>query len=146
MKLAWLMMAALIHPVFAGGLTQLTQTNQTKPFDLWSFPSSASTPPQGWTLPGDFGTNWSGLCLTSTNPPVLNFNTGKAPADGNLSLPSRPNLQPGVYKTSPYTLLVMVPGPQHDDSGILKSGKTEPEKMPVIQGGLKFTPYSFAEK
>jgi len=98
-------------------------------------------------FPGDYGLNCNWSPLTATNAPVLNFKADQAPVDANPSSPSsRQNLKPGVYKTSPYTLLVLVPGAQPDDLSILKSGTAEPEKMPVIQGGLKFTPYSFAEK
>jgi hypothetical protein len=144
MKLAFLILAAAINPVLAGGLTQAAQA---KPFQLWSVPSSASTQPRGGMVPGDYGLNWNWSPWTATNAPVLSFKSDEAPADGKPWSPlPRQKLKPGVYRTSPYTLLVLVPGTQPGDLSILKSGTAEPEKMPVIHGGLKFTPYSFAEK
>ena len=127
-----------MNPALAGGLVQ---TNQTKPFELWSVSPTVSTGQLARTGCGDPGLNWNWKPLASTNFPAKNF------TNGTWSLPPSPQcLKPGLYKTSPYTLLVLVPGPQYDDAGIAKSGMAEPEKMPVLRRGLKFTPYSFAEK
>jgi hypothetical protein len=139
MKLAFLVLAAAINPVFAGGLTQ---TNQAKPFELWSVPPAAFTQHQGWMFPGDFGSNGNGLTLT--NLPALNFKADKVPFDGKLS--PQDHLKPGVYKTSPYTCLVLIPGPQPDDCSVHGPGGTGVEKMPTIKPELKFIPQSLAEK
>ncbi|MGO9587358.1 MAG: hypothetical protein ACLP2Y_14280 [Limisphaerales bacterium] len=141
MKLAYLVLAAAINPVFAG---DLTQTNQLKPFDLWSVPPAASTPHQGPLLSGDFGLNQNWAPLNSTNLPVPNLKADKAPLD-EKPLP-QDQLKPGVYKTSPYTLLVLVPGPQSDDRSVHEAGGAGVDGMPTIKPDLKFIPYPAAEK
>ena len=79
-----------------------------------------------------------------TNLPALNFKPAKVPVDGNLS--AQDQLKPGVYKTSPYTCLVLVPGPLPDDGSVLEPGTNSVERMPVIKPGLKFIPQPPAEK
>jgi hypothetical protein len=141
MKLAFLVLAAAINPVFAA---DPVPTNSLPPFELWSVPSTASTQHQGSMFPGDFGSNGNGLPLTLTNLPALNFKAGKVPFDGKLSPQDR--LKPGVYKTSPYTCLVLVPGPHPDDCSVRGPGETGVESMPTIKPELKFIPQSPAEK
>jgi hypothetical protein len=133
MKLAFLILAAAMNPVFAG---DPIQENRTKSFELFSVPPTALVRQQSGAARGDLGLNWNWTPSVSTNLPVTNF------VGSSASPPLK--LKPGVYKTSPYTLLVLVPGPQHDDGSIAKSGTAGLEKMPVARQGLKFTPYSFA--
>lgn len=141
MKLAFLIMgAALINPVFAG---EGIFTNQAKPFELWLVPQGSSAP-EGWAVPGDLGTNGFGFSSISTNLPALNFKAGELSIDGKRS--PQGHLKPGVYKTSPYTCLVLVPGPHSDDACVSAPGTAGTEKMPGLQPGLKFIPYSFPEK
>jgi hypothetical protein len=141
MKLAFLVLAAAINPVFAG---DLMQTNQAKPFELWSVPPAASTQLQGSIFYGDFGLNQNWAPLASTNLPVPNSKTSKVPLD-EKPLP-QDQLKPGVYKTSPYTLLVLVPGPQSDDRSVHGSGGAGVDGMPTIKPDLKFVPYAPAER
>lgn len=142
MKLVFLVLVvAVINPVFAG---EGIQTNQAKSFELGPLPQRSPPRPEEWMFPADSGTNRAELPLTLTNLPALNFKAGELSTDGERS-PQVP-LKPGVYKTSPYTCLVLVPGPQHDDACILGPGTIGMEKMPVIQGGVNFIPYSFGQK
>jgi len=80
--------------------------------------------------------DWNWVPGNPTNLPATNFAEARAP---------RQDLKPGVYRTSPYTLLVLVPGPQHDGGWFLKAAKTAPEKMPAFRPELKFIPFT-AEK
>jgi hypothetical protein len=67
----------------------------------------------------------------STNPPViLRVPFAHSPAP----------LAAGIYKTEPYTCLVLVPGPHLDDKFVI-SGNGGPQiQMPTVQPGLKFIP------
>jgi hypothetical protein len=50
-------------------------------------------------------------------------------------------LPPGLYKTEPYTCLVLVPGPHPDDKCIIGSRAVQPtEQMPMSQPELQFIP------
>jgi hypothetical protein len=135
-KLAFLILVAAMNPALAG---DLIQTNQPKSLELWSIPPTALIRQPEGAAKGDSGLNWKPL--TSTNLPMTNL------TNEMRSWPTSPQqLKSGLYKTSPYTLLVWVPGPQRDDCSITKFGTAGSDKMPVFEKGLKFTPYSFAEK
>jgi hypothetical protein len=144
MRLAFLVLAAAINPVFAGDLTQSNQLDDSR---ILAIPTAAPTNQSGgvrlW-YPGSDSNHfiWHN---DPTNSPATDFhNRGKLPAPESYQ-PSAEFLPPGVYKTSPYTLLVCSPGWQHDDSHIGGRGTIETEKMPIFRGGLKFTPFK-AEK
>ncbi len=144
MKLAFLIVAAAINPLLGGDLVQTHQADQSGRLII---PSAASTNQSGGVRLWNPGSDSNHLIWSNgpTNPPVTDFqNDKKLPApDGNpLQVGFLP---PGVYKTSPYTLLVSVPGTQCDDFHIDGRGTIGPEKMPVTQGGLKFVPFT-AEK
>jgi len=50
-------------------------------------------------------------------------------------------IPPGVYKTEPYTCLVLVPGPHPDDKCIIGNRAIQPtERMPMRQPELQFIP------
>ncbi len=50
-------------------------------------------------------------------------------------------LPPGVYQTAPYAGIVMVPGPEHDDSSVLGPGTIRPSSnMPVIHPHIQIAP------
>jgi hypothetical protein len=139
MKLAFLVLALAINPVFAA---DRVPTNSLPPVELCLASPAASTQHQGWMFPGDFGSKANRLTLT--NLPAPNFKVGKAPFDGKSS--PQDQLKPGVYKTSPYTLLVLVPGPLPDDRSVRGSGDPGVDGMPTIKPELKFLPLSPAEK
>jgi hypothetical protein len=145
MKLAFLMMAMAIQPAFAGGLPR---TNQWQEFSFLSVPTATSTNQPGTVSLWDFGSasNHLALNIDSTNSPVVSMqNKTMALVPDSKSM--RPDLlPPGVYKTSPYTILALVPGPQNDDCYIKGQGTGQPEKMPSFQPELRFIPYSSAEK
>jgi hypothetical protein len=148
MKLAFLIMAAVSSypPVLnfpAGGM----------PFDsrLWSGSPPVSLKPgirmvspeasPRRIFPGIYGLN--GLRLDSTRSPVSGFKTGKSLLAGKPPLASPPaGLKPGVYKTFPYTGIVIVPGPHPDDVSAVESGTNGVEKLPVFKPGLKFVPFA----
>ena len=52
---------------------------------------------------------------------------------------------PGVYKTTPYSCIVMVPGPHPDDRAIVSPGGGQ-YTMPVITPELQFIPLRQAKK
>jgi hypothetical protein len=48
---------------------------------------------------------------------------------------------PGLYKTEPYTCLVLIPGPHPDDKCIIGNGAAQPNiQMPIRQPELQFIP------
>ena len=53
---------------------------------------------------------------------------------------AQPKVQPGLYKTEPYSCVVLVPGPQMDDRSIVNPGGGH-SPMPTITPGLRFIPY-----
>jgi hypothetical protein len=56
-------------------------------------------------------------------------------------VPSAPfTLGPGVYKTEPYSCIVVVPGPHLDDRFVVRPGTTN-FPMPVVKPGLRFIPW-----
>jgi hypothetical protein len=96
-------------------------------------------------FPGGYGLN--GLRSDSTRSPVPGFKTGKAPLAGKLPLASpSAGLKPGVYRTFPFTCIVIVPGPHPDDVSAVESGTDGMEKLPVFKPGLKFVPFAPADK
>lgn len=145
MKLAFLILAAALNPVHAG---DRMQTNQPDNSGVLSIPSTASTNQPGGIRPWNPGPDAKRFTWNNalTNLPVVNFPAGKQLPAQDGKPPPPELLPPGVYKTYPYTLLVLVPGRQHDDNGLLKSGTAEPKQMPILSPGLKFIPYSAAEK
>jgi hypothetical protein len=59
--------------------------------------------------------------------------------------PSAPSTIPaGVYKTLPYSCIVVVPGPHPDDRCMFGQGKGE-TSMPIIKPDLRFIPWSPAK-
>jgi len=57
-----------------------------------------------------------------------------------IHLPAAPEmLPPGIYLTKPYTCILMVPGPQHDD-GCMNRWTAPTEPMPVLRPDLKTVP------
>jgi hypothetical protein len=65
-----------------------------------------------------------------------------AEGDGELAaitkpLPSLPT--PGVYKTAPFTCIVVVPGKHADDRSVVKPTEVD-SAMPVVKPELRFIP------
>jgi len=62
-----------------------------------------------------------------------------------IAVPSAPSATPpGVYRTFPYSCIVVVPGPQLDDKCIVNPGGGN-DPMPVIKPDLQFIPWSPAK-
>ena len=58
----------------------------------------------------------------------------------SIALPSAPtNIPPGVYKTAPYSCIVVVPGPHPDDKCIVNPGPWD-SSMPIVKPDLQFIP------
>src|ERR1035441_3811796 len=51
----------------------------------------------------------------------------------------------GVYKTSPYSCIVVVPGPHPDDRCVVKPSGVE-SAMPIIRPDLRFIPWNPAKQ
>ena len=50
---------------------------------------------------------------------------------------------PGVYQTYPWTIILVVPGPQHDDGSVLGPGNTNGlSRMPIINPHVEVVPRS----
>lgn len=155
------MMVAVFHPVFAGNGIQ---TNSPAPGGFFFVPPPAAINQQGDLFSGNGVSNWNSFDLALTNPPILNLKRDPFQFDSKLSLApglagltpsanpkSSPyptlrctgeatQLKPGVYKTLPYTCLVLIPGPYPDKIGALKTDSRELEKMPTLLPPLKLVP------
>ena len=58
----------------------------------------------------------------------------------SIPVPSPPtNLPPGVYRTVPYSCIVLVPGPHPDDKCIVNPGPWD-SSMPIVRPDLHFIP------
>ncbi len=167
MKLAFLMMMAVFNPAFAG---DLIQTNSQAPGGLFSTPPPAAANQQGDWFSGKGVTNWSSFGLALTNAPILNLKADPFQFDSKLSLAPGPagltpsanpksspyptlpctgeatRLKPGVYKTLPYTCLVLIPGPYPDKIGTVEKDSRGLEKMPTLLPQLKLVPTAPAAK
>ena len=69
-----------------------------------------------------------------TFPPTVRLHSPAAP----------PIIPPGVYKTAPYSCIVVVPGPQLDDKCIVNPGGGN-SRMPIIKPDLHFIPWGPAK-
>ena len=137
------MLVAAGHAVFAG---DAIRTSQMKSCGLWPGMPAVSAWSPAAVGHGEWGLNWNWAPGNLSPAPATNQGDGKMPRKGNQSSPSpQHTLKPGVYRTSPYTLLALVPGPQPDRDWFLKSGTTRPEKMPGLAPELEFNPFK-AEK
>ena len=59
----------------------------------------------------------------------------------NIIMPSAPStIPPGVYRTFPYSCIVVVPGPHPDDRCIVNPGGGN-DPMPIIKPDLQFVPW-----
>ena len=107
------------------------------PFDLGNMPTSPQSGSNlfSFPVPGAFP---KGFILTPIEPelpeprlPLL------ARQSDNQSQP------PGVYQTYPWTIIIVVPGPQHDDFSVLGPGNTNGlSRMPIIKPHLEVVPKS----
>jgi hypothetical protein len=70
----------------------------------------------------------SATCLIAV--PLLNSNP-----------PALSRLPPGVYKTVPYSCIVIVPGSEVDPGGVIKRAMPNPT-MPILKPDLQFVPRS----
>jgi len=88
------------------------------------------------------------LPLTNGNH-VIVISTNRFGSFGNrpFQVPQQPKrantatngLAPGVYKTEPYTCIVIVPGEHPDDQSIMHPPETVPN-MPMLKPDLRFVP------
>ena len=72
------------------------------------------------------------------------MNLGGVYATGRSNVFAVPTIEcvavPGVYKTAPYSCLVVVPGPLADDQCIVNPG-ANPSAMPMVTPELRFLPW-----
>jgi len=93
----------------------------------------------------------NGLVYVATNLPAFIITTNlhqpgplfenNTVAERNTGRPLVPG--PGIYKTAPYTCIVVVPGGHPDDKMIHPRGT--PPSMPTVQPDLRFIPLKPAE-
>ena len=117
---------------------------------LWSIESAGQTATQHATL--TFTNSASGpvtRILRSTNGNVIIVSTNAAgsipnrrfqfPEQQNGLKPSPSAPAPGVYRTEPYTCIVIVPGGHADDKSVIHPAEPGPN-MPVLKPDLRFVP------
>jgi hypothetical protein len=88
----------------------------------------------------------SNLLLLASGPARKSeFKIHPLPSSARLHPPSAPTTIPaGMYKTVPYSCIVVMPGPHPDDRCIFGNGGGE-SSMPVIKPDLRFIPWSPAK-
>jgi hypothetical protein len=102
----------------SGGMTGSTPFSFT-PFDA--------------KLPDLVRTNGYTFALTNGHPNLRQFRLGNAEPSGEL--------KPGVYETTPYTCIVIVPGPHPDENTRSTYPAEAPSlHMPTIKPELRFIP------
>jgi hypothetical protein len=89
------------------------------------------------------GSNWLFRALPPANKPEFKVQILPPPARP-VSSSAPPTVSPGVYKTVPYSCIVVVPGPQPDDRCIVRPGGGD-SSMPVVKPELRFIPWSPAK-
>jgi hypothetical protein len=80
--------------------------------------------------------------VSATNKPPLRILIN--PQAARTNTPFAAPVPPGVYKTFPYTCIVVVPGPHPDDASVVKPGNVDPS-MPIVKPDLQFIPWSPAK-
>jgi hypothetical protein len=112
-------------------------------------PSSAPTTPWLPNAPG----NVIVIPSPAGNPLIPVLPPTRKPEPKHQTLPPTPRLHsptappiitPGVYKTAPYSCIVVVPGPQLDDKCIVNPGGGN-SPMPIIKPDLHFIPWGPAK-
>ena len=89
------------------------------------------------------GGNWLFQALPPGHKPE--FKIQSLPPSARPISPSAPAaLPPGVYRTVPYSCIVVVPGPHPDDRCIVRPGGGD-SSMPVVKPELRFIPWSPAK-
>jgi hypothetical protein len=78
-------------------------------------------------------------------PPKPQFKHQTLPPTPRLRSQAAPAIiPPGVYRTAPYSCIVVVPGPQLDDKCIVNPGGGN-DPMPIIKPDLQFIPWGPAK-
>ena len=111
-------------------------------------PPVDSWPPAETPWPGNPESDVAAIPLARTNLLTPLFASGGQPQFEIPSVPqhTRPHspappgqLPPGVYKTAPYTCIILVPGPCPDDRAVV-SPRGGDSSMPIIRPDLHFIP------
>jgi hypothetical protein len=110
--------------------------------------------PTETSWPGNPESDVAAIPLARTNLLIPLFASGWQPQFEVPSIPQPTRPQPpaspgqlpaGVYKTLPYTCIVVVPGPHPDDKCIVKPGAGD-FSMPIIRPDVQFIPLHPLEK
>ena len=111
-------------------------------------PPAGSWPPAETPWPGNPESGVAAIPLARTHSMIPLFASGWQPQFGVPSIPqsARPRrpaspgqLPAGVYKTAPYSCIVVVPGPHPDDRTIVNPRGGD-SAMPIIKPDLQFIP------
>ena len=94
------------------------------------------------TIPFSSSTSLLQAGAPTTNKPQLRILIN--PQAARTKTPFASPVAPGVYRTFPYTCIVVVPGPHPDDACIVKPGNVDPS-MPIVKPDLQFIPWSPAK-
>jgi hypothetical protein len=117
-------------------------------------PSAGSWPPAETPWPVNPENDVVAFPLARTNVLIPLFASGwqpqfEVPSVPQLARPRSPafpdQLPAGVYKTAPYTCIVVVPGPHPDDRSIVSPSSGE-YRMPIIRPNVQFIPLHPAKK
>jgi len=117
-------------------------------------PSAGLWPPAETPWPGNPESDVAAIPLARTNLLIPLFASGWQPQFEVPSVPQPTRPQPptspgqlpaGVYRTAPYTCIVLVPGLHPDDRSIVSPSSGD-YRMPIIQPDLHFIPLGQARK
>jgi hypothetical protein len=109
---------------------------------------SPQSPPTSWpprTQTNAFaapfaGTNWLFKALPPGYSPELNILT-LPPSARPDAASAPPNIPAGIYRTFPYSCIVVVPGPHPDDKCVFPPPGGD-SAMPIIRPELQFIPWT----
>jgi hypothetical protein len=90
------------------------------------------------------GSNWLFRALPPASKPEFKAQILPPPA-GPISPSAPATVPPGVYRTVPYSCIVVVPGPHPDDRCIVRPPDVD-SSMPIIKPELQFIPWSPAKE
>jgi hypothetical protein len=140
MKPTWSLMAAALCSVWAGALVR---TDAEPKFNFLPYPTASLINYSSDSSPWVLGANDNLFTLNNavTNRLWPQFRTDK-PMSGSACRRSQPAyVPPGVYRSTPYSCLILVPDPQDYAKSLHQPRRAGMEEMPVIKPGLKLIPY-----
>ena len=145
MKLTWSLMTVALCSVWAGALVR---TDGEPKFNSLPYPTASSIHYPGNRSPSAVQANDNLFASNNavTNRPAPGLRSDN-PLSGFACRRAQPAyVPPGVYRSAPYIMLMLVPGPNHDAKGVHQPEVNGLAKMPAVLPGLRLEPYPSDKK